>query len=233
MNRIFSMLLVFLLVLLAAPTFGQINFINMTQWKVEDGGNDHWYGVMAVDHYWSEAYAAAQTQEHDGQLGYLATVTSQLENDFIFGNITNGVTNTSYIDQYFMGGVYSNGAWQWLNGETWAYTNWSPDEPNNPDDEGGWIEDRVSMWGSGSYPEAEGGGGIPGMWNNTLLECPYTFWSIVEWGDPATSINDPFNSGQYPEPGADDVIPEPATCVLFAIGIVGFGLAVKFKYSVS
>ncbi|XP_013393354.1 low affinity immunoglobulin epsilon Fc receptor isoform X1 [Lingula anatina] len=58
--------------------------------------------------------------------GHLATIQSQGENDFIAKLLPYGATS-------FLGGhdrVQEN-KWQWENGETFNYTNWSPGEPNN------------------------------------------------------------------------------------------------------
>ncbi len=61
--------------------------------------------------------------------GYLATVTSKEENDFL---------KTLYAEKnkigYILGGTDRDkeGVWTWMNGEAWSFTDWnSPIEPNN------------------------------------------------------------------------------------------------------
>ena len=209
-------LVVFLfLVLLSAPGVGAFTLLNVKQWTVEEGGNGHWYGVLAEGLYYQEAADVAAGLTRCGYAGHLATVTSHLENQYIFENIVNGVVNPSIIDQYWMGGVLYDDGWSWITGEEFAYTNWNEGEPNNS----GGNEDRVGMWGAyitGDYqssPETR----VAGYWND---EDPnsYSYWALVEWGDPSTAINDPWNPGQQQEP-----IPEPSSLLLFALG--GAGLA--------
>ncbi|EHL16964.1 hypothetical protein HMPREF9629_00206 [Peptoanaerobacter stomatis] len=61
--------------------------------------------------------------------GYLATITSESENDFL---------KTLFSEQnaiaYIIGGTdrEQEGEWKWMNGESWSFTYWnSPIEPNN------------------------------------------------------------------------------------------------------
>ncbi|EJU24104.1 copper amine oxidase N-terminal domain protein [Peptoanaerobacter stomatis] len=61
--------------------------------------------------------------------GYLATITSESENDFL---------KTLFSEQnaiaYIIGGTdrEQEGEWKWMNGEAWSFTYWnSPIEPNN------------------------------------------------------------------------------------------------------
>ncbi len=60
--------------------------------------------------------------------GYLVTVTSEEEQETIKSLI-------SKYDKtaYYLGGTdaKTEGAWEWVTGEKWEYTNWSADEPNN------------------------------------------------------------------------------------------------------
>lgn len=57
--------------------------------------------------------------------GYLATITSQTEQNFISNNNTVGAC--------WLGARNDNtaGQWRWVTGETWNYTNWNSGEPNN------------------------------------------------------------------------------------------------------
>jgi hypothetical protein len=60
--------------------------------------------------------------------GYLATVTSADENDFLSSN---------FIKDKNPGGIWlggsndRSGAWEWVTGEVWEFNNWNEGEPNN------------------------------------------------------------------------------------------------------
>ena len=109
------------------------------QWRIEDGGNGHWYQlvVSASTVTWNEANAGAQSEG-----GYLATTTSGAENQWIY--------DTFNLDDYAsywetasgtgpaLGAIWRGelaGYWEWNTGETWDYENWrnGQDQPNPPD----------------------------------------------------------------------------------------------------
>ena len=95
-------------------------------------GNGHWYQFICDPQTWPDAQDAAQTMTWMGLTGYLATITSQAEFDFI-------ATQVPSLEFYgcFLGG-YQDPAyclpdenWHWVTDEPWNYTNWSPGEPND------------------------------------------------------------------------------------------------------
>lgn len=58
--------------------------------------------------------------------GHLATITSSSENEFIDSLIP------KYSDlKYYFGAEKARGAWQWVTGEKFSYTNWAVGEPDN------------------------------------------------------------------------------------------------------
>jgi len=143
------------------------------QWRVEDGGNGHWYRfVIGQTISWDDARAAAVVRG-----GYLASVTSLEESDFVVGacSDTAGWIQTSY---YWLGpwlGGYQPpnstepaGGWTWLSDEPWGWTRWWPgsSEPNNGCSG---HEDYLVMctqsplsgpsgwWNDSAYPDACGG----------------------------------------------------------------------------
>ena len=97
------------------------------QWRVEDGGNGHWYQYVPELVAWPDANSRAAAAS-----GYLVTLTSQGENAFV-----NSIVPTRYL----AGGFQQSSAcepacdWQWSNGEAWSYSNWNPGEPNNAGNE--------------------------------------------------------------------------------------------------
>jgi hypothetical protein len=143
--------------------------LNLTQWKTSDGGNDHWYCIMPVRQTWQQSRNQAASMERDGQPGYLATVTSQAESDFILDHIISGVQNPSNLCQFYMGGFWNDAIWYWYTGEDFDYTHWTSGEPNNIG-----TETVVTTWGSFSPNRPEG------YWNNSIPTAQ--LWSIMEWG---------------------------------------------------
>jgi hypothetical protein len=99
------------------------------QWKVSDGGNGHWYQVTTEARYWD-----VQRQVAIGIGGHLASITSAAENAFVFALLP--PANPS---AFFIGGVKQSGAWSWVSGEAWGYTNWDAGEPNGVGDQITWI----------------------------------------------------------------------------------------------
>ena len=101
---------------------------NLFQWKSENGGNNHWYEYISTPvGNWTQSRDFASARG-----GYLATITSQAEQDFINTLIP---VNTIYI-----GGYQDRSAtdyfepslgWRWVTGEPWSYTNWASNQPSN------------------------------------------------------------------------------------------------------
>jgi hypothetical protein len=99
------------------------------QWRVEDGGNGHWYQVKDVGHpSWMEARTIANSLG-----GHLATLTSLAESDFaaaIFPTHRATVVG-GYQDRNAVDYAEPAGGWRWVTGEPWAFTNWIPGNPLN------------------------------------------------------------------------------------------------------
>ena len=111
-----------------------------TQWKIDDGGNGHYYEVILANAItWPDAEAAAGALTYFGVPGYLATSTSAAENTFI-----NNLRLLSTAGELWLGGKQdppgdccSN--WAWITGEGSfpgvnggpVYSNWAAGEPND------------------------------------------------------------------------------------------------------
>ena len=116
------------------------------QWRVEDGGNGHWYAGITTWRTWADA------RTHAAALGaYLATETSTAENTFV-----NSVRATFGLDRPWLGGFQDLGAsdysepaggWRWVTGEPWSFTAWGGDEPNNQGNEH-WLHygNNLGFW---------------------------------------------------------------------------------------
>lgn len=88
--------------------------------------NNHWYKLIVSDSVsdWHSAKLYCENMN-----GYLATITSKEENDFLYNYVKNesGHENAyfGFTDELF------EGTWKWVNGEKVDYTNWASGEPNS------------------------------------------------------------------------------------------------------
>lgn len=142
-------------------------------------GNGHMYEAVyhgsGLD--WNEAQTQAAGRTMNGATGYLATVTTQAENDYLVGRLQG--------DGWFgASDAATEGDWQWVTGPEsgtsfWAglsdgapvsgrFSNWSGGEPNNSSNN----EDCSIYYSDGSG------------WND--LDCSYSFnqYYVVEYGGP-------------------------------------------------
>ena len=122
--------------------------------------NGHYYQRIDMEMSWHDAKAYCESIG-----GYLATITSHDENDFVYNNLcTEGV-------EYWLGGTdeLSEGDWEWITGEHWSFTNWAPGEPNDADDGEDYLMfpfDHFGKWNDNGLP-------------NHGLDISF----ICEWGD--------------------------------------------------
>ena len=137
---------------------------------------------------WTDAKVAAESMTVNGQQGYLATITSAQENEFIINEV--GVV-TAWIGA---SDTAQEGTWQWVTGpeagttfqvgnaptgSTQGYTNWQNGEPN---DLGG--EDYGHILGTGwnDYPNN-------GQVSNYVVEFTGTT-NVISFGfDISTVVN--------------------------------------------
>lgn len=87
--------------------------------------NGHYYYLCCNNE--AEDYATAENYCKE-QGGYLATITSEKENKFLF----NYVRKKGYSSAYFgLNNLKDGKAYQWNNGELLIYTKWAKNEPDN------------------------------------------------------------------------------------------------------
>jgi hypothetical protein len=158
--------------------------------QLENTASGHWYQRIDTIMNWHDAKNYAESQG-----GYLATITSQNEQDFLWNNFGN------VIDDFIWLGAtdeVTEGTWQWVTGETFwlggqpvnnAYTNWGLNEP----DDLGAGQDYLAFFAK-SY-------GHNGGWDDfgppiDYHEKPF----IIEWN--------------FSPP----VVPEPISSVMFVVG---------------
>lgn len=117
--------------------------------------NGHYYEFVAGNVSWDEARTAASGRSFNGRTGYLATITSLEENNFVRG-LLNG-------NNAWLGGsdAATEGTWQWVTGpeanNSVNYTNWLSGEPN-----GQTNENYVAIIGNSNLSE-----GFQGLWHDT------------------------------------------------------------------
>lgn len=163
--------------------------------------NNNYYEFIQVDNpfvgnnnSWATASAAASASVFNGTNGYLATITSQAENDFIFGLISPG--SFSGFNGAWLGGKSPEG---WLvgpeAGQSFSYTNWGGSEPNNA----GFAYMNIGWSFAGIDP---------GQWADDS-----GVQGVPSGSDPVI--------GYFVEYEETTPVPEPATIVLFGIGLAG------------
>ena len=115
--------------------------------------NGHWYKVIWDDTIkdWKSAVQYCRDQN-----GYLATITTQEENDFLYSYIT----QEGYSNAYFgLSNEESEGTWIWENGEEVTYTNWHSGEPNTDSSSENYAmfyyQYSDGTWNDGSFKEFE------------------------------------------------------------------------------
>ncbi len=127
-------------------------------WSEDEGGTGHYYAYVPTSATlsWSDAQAlAAASSLGSGSAGHLATISSDLENDFIVTNVLPGAGEIGHKQQVWIGGSQPDGVtktlapeqgWQWITPETWDYTNWLAGEPNDENADHTGDERYLAMW---------------------------------------------------------------------------------------
>ncbi len=144
------------------------------QWRVEDGGNGHWYGVREEGRI---SWETARTLAEDLG-GHLATLTSAAESSFVGGiQVTHrGILLGAYQDHAAPDYREPIGGWRWVTGESWEFTNWQPNEPNN----NGGVEDYLAFGKTAIFGD---------RWNDGEMFCPNCEppYTAVEWSADCNS----------------------------------------------
>ncbi|MBN2315937.1 MAG: hypothetical protein JXM79_18570 [Sedimentisphaerales bacterium] len=143
------------------------------QWSISDGGNGHFYELIVAEDSipWTEARNRAFSVN-----GYLATITSEAENVFVYSLVPHPMIYGPYLGGFQPeGSPEPDGNWQWVTGEPFVYTNWHID---NPSDSRGEEDYLHFSWDSG------------GEWNDISLDYGIGDY-IVEYNCDPTIIPTP------------------------------------------
>ena len=102
------------------------------QWE----GNGHYYEYVEDLVAWEDAHTFAENRSVFDNPGYLVTLTSQAENDFVFYTVLGGNAPAPYGDPWIGGYQNSDHSdpalnWHWVTEEEFDWVNWAPGEPND------------------------------------------------------------------------------------------------------
>ena len=149
--------------------------------------NGHTYEFIDQALTWADARSAAANRSTAGRLCYLATITSQAENDFVVNQVLPPPREDIWI-----GGERklscptdatddSASNWgTWITGEAWSYTDWKSDEPDDCSD------NCLAYTGAGDAPPWQWGGDGCSNQNPLLVECESRATPIPALPGPAT-----------------------------------------------
>lgn len=171
---------IFLCLLLFIVSCSSVGKATPVQWKTEDGSNGHFYEAVSVPEgiSWTDAKTAAELAG-----GYLATITSEPENAFVFSLIDDASFWKPGVGGPWLGGYQPEGSpepdggWRWVtDNESFDYTHWAPGEPSDSHR----IENRLHYF---YYPDSV----RSSYWNDTIDDAGLIGY-VVEVPEPATLL---------------------------------------------
>jgi len=155
-----GIILIFIAVLMTSTT----SYADHT--KILNTQNGHIYQLIQNPKTWTEARSHCESLG-----GYLVTVTSREEKNFIFNQIL------KYSDHDVWAGATDKdfeADWKWITGEKFEYTNWNKGEPNNENGIEDYLELRL----------------VFGFKWNDVPNAAKKNWFICEWDrQPGSNIN--------------------------------------------
>lgn len=143
--------------------------------KIYNPVNGHWYQRFDDTMTWHDAKQYCESLD-----GYLVTITSQEEDDFVYNNL-------GFVSPHdcWLGGTDESqeGDWRWITGENWGYTNWesTKPEPNNCDN----VEHYLMYW-------------TPNSWRGEPAQHKASFWNDTATGHDGTLCCSKFCGETWP-----------------------------------
>lgn len=95
--------------------------------------NGHYYSVFNDNVTWEEAKTFCEKMG-----GHLVTISDSEENEFV-----KSLISTQEKGMYWIGLTSKNGSWEWVNGESYNYKNWAPNQPSGGNEYYGEIYSRT------------------------------------------------------------------------------------------
>ena len=155
--------------------------------------NGHYYEYIEGSMSWTTARSNAAARTFFGLRGYLATITSAEENQFIYNKLKADAWVGASDDPAYSGSSGYEGAWYWVTGpdagtlfsvgnnypvvQSGRYMNWNSGEPNNA--------------GNENFCEIYSSGASSGRWNDLADSSALGY--VVEYGgssgDPSVQVS--------------------------------------------
>jgi hypothetical protein len=180
------------------------------QWRVEDGGNGHWYALRDMNSLSWRAHRLGA----EGLGAHLVTITSSTESAFVRALIPMGIPG--YGQNYLFGPTIGlsqvtdanepAGGWSWVTGEPLGFSDWYPGEPNDGPGIGEeWVRYRFTNGTIAWNDVAQSM--IPGdLCCNPLVEFALIEWSVdcnndgtVDYGQIRSGELDDANLNNIPD----------------------------------
>jgi hypothetical protein len=170
------------------------------EWRVQDGGNGHWYQRVPVTGGVGWGFADERAKSAGG---YLVSITSAAENALLVAHGAQGYDLLGASTPATQG-CYTN-TWNWASGEAWGYTNWALYEPSLHCDE------RVLVFSSAYFPKWNNFyGGSNGYWIEWSADCNGD--GMVDFGQILNSTIADTNTNGVPDTCECTVYPTLPGC---------------------